>query len=150
MNEREIVELGLNRLAALMGVASLALDEGGMCTLVYQDAVSLTIIAPERTGTLYLSVAILPVPAGDRQAFYERLLQLNFLLVDTNGATLSLDDDAKEVHLCFAMNLEHFDEEAFPALVGNLVQAASRLRMELQQPVNVSISSTPGFWVPLA
>lgn len=130
MKERELLEPGLKRLAALIGVDSIALDEGDMCTLDYQDQVSLTLIAPEGSGTLYLSACLGPVPAGDRTAFFERLLKMNFLLVDTNGAALSLDDAGREVHLCYALDLAHFDEEAFPNLVGKMMETALRLRKE--------------------
>jgi hypothetical protein len=133
MNEHEIVEPGLRRLAALIGIDSLALDEEGMCNLEYQGKVNLTLIVPRGSGALYLSASLGPVPAGDRAAFYERLLKLNFLVLDTNGATLALDDEAREVHLCYALNLDHFNEEGFPPLVGNLLERALRMQSEIHE-----------------
>lgn len=135
MNEREILQPGLNRLASLIGVDQLELDEGGMCNLEYQGQINLSLIVPPGSGALYLSAAIGPVPPGDRTAFFERLLKLNFLLLDTNGAALALDDDAREAHLCYALDLAHFSEEAFPQLVGRMLETAQRLHDELSRPV---------------
>jgi hypothetical protein len=133
MNEREILESGLQRVAQLMGIPALELDADGMCTLEYRGEVSLTLIAPQGSGALYLSAALGLPPAGDRLAFYERLLQLNFLLLETHGATLALDDQAHEVHLCYALDLEHYDEERFAGLVGNMLERAARLKSEIHQ-----------------
>lgn len=143
MNEREILETGLQRLAELMGSPTLELDADGMCTLEYRGEVSLTLIAPQGSGALYLSAALGQPPAGDRLAFYERLLQLNFLVLDTHGATLALDDQAREVHLCYALDLEHFDEERFAGLVGNMLEQAARLKSEIHRagdPTNPALA----------
>ena len=132
MDEQKILEPGLKRLASLIGASEVVLDDGGMCHLEYQGQVSLTLIAPRGSGALYMSASLGPVPAGDRATIYERLLKLNFLLLDTNGATLALDDDAREVHLCYALNLDHFDEDRFPPMVGNMLERALSLKEEIQ------------------
>ena len=133
MNEREIIASGLQVLADLMGSTALQLDADDMCPLEYQGQVSLTLIAPRGSGAIYLSAALGSPPAGERREFYERLLQLNFLLLDTHGAALALDDQAREVHLCYTLDLEHFDQERFAGLVGNMLERALQLKEEIRQ-----------------
>ena len=131
MNERDTLAPGLQALADLIGLPDLKLDESGMCTLQWNDDVLLSLIVPQGAGAVYFSVSLGPVPPGDREAFFERLLRKNFLLLDTDGATLALDDESREVHLTYALDLNHFSPETFPDLVGNLLQTAERVKSEV-------------------
>ncbi len=143
MNELSVLKPGLQKLAELIGLSSLEFDDSGMCMLQWKDDLILSLIAPRGSGAVYFSAGLGPVPPGDREAFFERLLRMNFLLLDTNGAALSLDDESREVHLTYVLDLSHFSPETFPDLVANLLRTADRLKSAMHASRSPPPSTRP-------
>ena len=129
-------------------ISDLAPDADGLVQLQFDESLTLTAFSPADSEALYLAASLLEVPEVERAAFYERLLQLNFLLMETRGATLSLDEQARQVHLCLCLPFETLDEVSLGHVLSGFLDTAIRLQAEL---VTVDGSApTPSGMSPLA
>lgn len=118
-------------LASHFEIANLEPDEDGLLQLDYDERVTVTALSPPESDALYLTASLMEMPSPTSQAFLERLLKMNFLLLDTRGAALSLDDDSRQVHLCICLPFALLDDASLPKVVGGFLETAILLQSEL-------------------
>lgn len=118
-------------LAAESQVSDLAPDADGLVQLEYDSAVTLTAFSPDGSEALYLAASLMELPQPVAPGFYERLLKMNFLLLDTRGATLSLDEEGRQVHLCLCVPFESLSEDALSRIVSGFLETALSLQSAL-------------------
>jgi hypothetical protein len=128
------VEDLLDQLSMSMGVPPLRLDESGLCAFKYNDALDFLILAPARTDQVYLAATLCPIPAENTQC-YETLLRMNFLLMETSGATLAIDSEAGMIVACYERSLASFSLVSFPDVVGSFLAIATRLQSEVREAI---------------
>lgn len=127
----DLIDACLSELAAEIGLESLALDEQGCCSLDHSDGFVFTLMAPDGGDLVHLNSRLLDVPALGKQAFYSRLLRLNFLLLETSGATLSIDEDEEGVYLCLALVRAPLSAQHLLRVIANFLVGSGRLRARL-------------------
>lgn len=115
-------------------------DADGLVQLECESDMTLTAFSPDGSQALYLTVSVMELPQPVDPAIYERMLKMNFLLMDTRGAALSLDEEGQQVHLCLCLPLEWLNAEALSGAVSGLIETASRVQAEL----HTSTSSAAG------
>ena len=86
-----------------------------------------------------------PVDAG----FYERLLKMNFLLLDTRGAALSLDEEGRQVHLCLCVPFDSLSDDALSRIVSGFLETALSLQSALSSIPKQAPDQPAGGRVPL-
>jgi Tir chaperone protein (CesT) family len=116
----------IRALGHAVGIDALALDDGGTCTLRFDETV-LTFELDEGEDRLVLHAAVGPLPAEGQAELLARLLEGNLFWKDTHGATLALDRREDRVLLLRAVPLDS-PSAGFPGLVERFVDAAEAWR----------------------
>jgi len=117
----------------MVGAERIELDEQGLCQFQHQSGFTVTLIwQGDAVNAFTLSSDVLQVPSPDQRAsLYSRLLRLNFLLIETAGSTLAVDEDERYVFLCRELSLNGLDEMQFLERVAGFMIQAAEIRAEL-------------------
>src|SRR6516165_10233600 len=116
----------IRALGHAVGIDALSLDDGGTCTLRFDETV-LTLELDEGEDRLVLHAGLGPLPAEGQAELLARLLEGNLFWKDTHGATLALDRRNARVLLLRAVPLDA-PPAGFPGLVERFVDAAEAWR----------------------
>lgn len=84
----------------IAGLASLRFDDHGCARLLFEDSVAVDLEIDESAGCIQVYSVLGPVPPGDREPLYRRLLEGNLFGQQTGGALLAVDPVREEVLLC--------------------------------------------------
>ena len=89
----------VKQLGQSMGLP-LQLDQNRACRLIFDGRIEVDIEAPaDRPDTVFVSCAVGIVPAGDREAVFQSLLEANLFGRGTGGAVLAVDNEFNEIML---------------------------------------------------
>lgn len=117
----EMVNDYLRRYGAANETSVDPLDEDGYTELTRGSAqVGINVL--EEHGVLLLLSRVLDVPREDRETFYRRLLELNFLV--TSDAAFAIDRDRDAVYLRAHRRLGGLDYEEFEDLLRTVAAVA--------------------------
>ncbi len=117
----EMVNDYLKRFGASVGVELDPLDEDGY-TDVRRGSATVGINVLEEHGILLFLSRIMEVPKEGREAFYRRLLELNFLV--TSDAAFAIDKDKDAAYLRALRRLSGLDYEEFEDLLHTMATVA--------------------------
>ena len=106
----------LAELGHRMGL-NVALDEQGVCRLVFDERFAVDIEASPDNDTVHLYSVLCPVPPENKGPFYERLLAANLFGGDTGGAWFALDGVHGEVVLNRTLKMTDTDYQDFADLL---------------------------------
>jgi hypothetical protein len=134
----------LGILGDLLGGEPLAFDDNGLCVLAHQEGFAITLMNTAESDILLLSAQLIEVPDSDNEALFAWLLRLNFLGLDTGGASLSIDEEERHVYLCHNVALGRVDAPKLVTVLGNFIEVAAGLRSRLLQgePAGSAVTST--------
>ena len=111
----------LARFATRAGTRLEDLDETGY-TQVRKGSASVGINVLDEHGVLLLLAPVMPVPPGDKERFYRRILELSFLT--TSDAAFAIDGQKNEVYVRALRRLSGLDYEEFEDLLGTVGKVA--------------------------
>ncbi|MEM9195247.1 MAG: YbjN domain-containing protein [Myxococcota bacterium] len=111
----------IRRFGEAVGVDLDPLDEDGY-TDVRRGSATVGINVLQEHGILLFLSRIMDVPSGDREAFYRRLLELNFLV--TSDGAFAIDKDRDAVYLRALRRLSGLDYEEFEDLLHTIATVA--------------------------
>ncbi len=136
----------LASLSSLFGAEALVLDEDGLCHLQHETGFTVTLVwQGEEAGAFTISSDVAEIPAhAERQSLYARLLRLNFLLIETGGATLCIDEDERFAFLCRELPVASMNDLGFIDAVTDFMVQAAQIRGQLQQ-TSTAEGSSPSF-----
>ncbi|MCS6799242.1 MAG: YbjN domain-containing protein [Myxococcota bacterium] len=117
----EMVNDYLRRFGQRVGVELEPLDEDGY-TDVRRGSATVGINVLEEHGILLFLSRIMDVPRGDREAFYRRLLELNFLV--TSDGAFAIDKERDAVYVRALRRLSALDYEEFEDLLHTVATVA--------------------------
>ncbi len=117
----EMVNAYLQRFGAAVGVELDPLDEDGY-TDVRRGSATVGINVLEDHGILLFLSRIMEVPREGREAFYRKLLELNFLV--TSDGAFAIDKDRDAVYLRALRRLSGLDYEEFEDLLHTIASVA--------------------------
>lgn len=103
-------------------------DEFGVCSIDLDDGYQLTVIAPPFVGFAYLAAPVCLLDGLDGKALYRRALESNYMLTQTQGATLAIDPDANQMLLCSRLRLETLTAEILAEEIDSMAAASQQLR----------------------
>lgn len=106
--EDMIAELGKE-----MGIPGLALDDNGLCRLVFDTKLVVDMEAASDGKTLHIYSVVCGVPHDQREAFFSSLLSANLFGQETGDAAFAIDETAAEVLLCAQVKAERTDFREF-------------------------------------
>jgi len=128
----EMVNDYLRRFGEEADVAIDGLDDDGY-TEVRRGSATVGINVLSAHGTLLLLSKIMDVPSDGREAFYRRLLELNFLV--TADSAFAIDKDQDAVFLRALRRLGDLDYEEFKDLLSTVATVADDWDDRLQELV---------------
>lgn len=120
-NAAEMVNDYIKRFGLAVGVDLDPLDEDGY-TDVRRGSATVGINVLEEHGILLFLSRIMDVPREGREAFYRRLLELNFLV--TSDGAFAIDKDRDAVYLRALRRLSGLDYEEFEDLLHTIATVA--------------------------
>ena len=100
------------------------LDEKSLLDLVYEA----------RTGQFVFEVGLGPIPEEKQSTIHELLLRFSYLWKKNGGVFVALDDEGEGV-LMFRSALADLDVTRLQALIGNLLDLASRWQELISEEV---------------
>ncbi len=103
-----IAELGRE-----MGIPGLALDENGLCRLVFDTKLVVDLEASSDGKVMHVYSVVCGIPPENREAFYDSLLAANLFGQETGGAAFARDETADEILLCTRVNPDKTDFRDF-------------------------------------
>lgn len=117
----EMVNDYIRRFGEAVNVELEPLDEDGY-TDVRRGSATVGINVLEEHGILLFLSRIMDVPSDGREAFYRRLLELNFLV--TSDGAFAIDKDRDAVYLRALRRLSGLDYEEFEDLLHTIATVA--------------------------
>ena len=117
----EMVNDYIRRFGEAVGVSLELLDEDGY-TDVRRGSATVGVNVLEEHGILLFLSKIMDVPREDRETFYRRLLELNFLV--TSDGAFAIDKDKDAVYLRALRRLSGLDYEEFEDLLHTIATVA--------------------------
>jgi hypothetical protein len=111
----------IRRFGEAVGVSMDLLDEDGY-TDVRRGSATVGINVLTEHGILLFLSRIMDVPPNDKESFYRRLLELNFLV--TSDGAFAIDKDRNAVYLRGLRRLSGLDYEEFEDLLHTIATVA--------------------------
>lgn len=112
----------LAAIGKMAGLDRLALDDEGVCQLVFDGTTAVDVERSPDGGALHLHSALGPVPSGAGFTFYSMLLAANYFGGQTGGNVLAVLPVEGTVFLCRTAPLEGVDPEEFALMLGEFVR----------------------------
>jgi hypothetical protein len=99
MDTKDSAQELLTAYGQIAGLPGLKFEPHGCARLVFERSVAVDLEIDVGAKAIQVYGVLGPVPAGDREVLYRRLLEANLFCTKTRGATLSVDAVQEEVIL---------------------------------------------------
>jgi hypothetical protein len=113
----EHFETLLSDLGKSVGLPNLKPSKEGLCSLRFDDKVTIDMEASEETGALIFSSIVGTLAPYQTEEFYPLILEANLLWAGTGGATLGVDPATLSVFMCYQEKLEGMEFMRFQDLL---------------------------------
>ncbi|MBG0775366.1 MAG: type III secretion system chaperone [Desulfovibrionaceae bacterium] len=117
----------LKEFGTSLGFDGLEFDEYGYCCLFFDDIV-VNIEVNEKSEQLFLYANIGDIPADADKAFYETLLEANFLFRGTSGGAIGMDKSAGIISLAWQGPYKDMTCVRFEKIIENFVNLTEHWR----------------------
>ncbi len=129
------IDDALNELGSQIGLSSLAVNDAGLCRVVFDEVLTVDFEAMDDGRILHLSSPVLPFdPEVQGEDLMAKLLEANFLGVATGGAHFSTSDD--EILLERSLDIQLMDFTGFTQAVESFVNHLEGWRAKLDTEFN--------------
>jgi hypothetical protein len=109
-----------------VGLPNLKLNENGVCSLSFDDSITVDIVYIEKNNQCFLASPICSIPNSDREKFYEQLLISNNTYNKNGGIILGIDEDSNRVVISYTFIANTFTYFRFKNVLRNFVDIAER------------------------
>ena len=133
----------LKELGENIGLSDLKPDKDALCSLRFDDKVTLDFECQESSGALIISSIIGTLLPHEAKAFYPILLEGNLLWGGTGGATLGVDPLTLTVFLCYQEKMEGMEFLHFQDLIKGFSDTALFWNQRLQDGPGGSDAKAP-------
>lgn len=131
----------LQNLGQVIGLPGLNFDEHGTCRLEVGGNLLIDLEHTAQDGLLHLYAVVGTLPETGRDAIYEKLLAANLFGAGTQGASLAVDIDERQILLCRQFPEDQLEPPEFQALLERFVLAVKFWTEELAGPVQPKFES---------
>jgi len=143
MSLEHINEL-LQELGKNIGLPDLKANDEGLCSLRFDDRVTIDLEYHEESTSLIFSSIIGTLLAHQTEKIYPDLLEANLLWAGTGGATLGVDPVTLSAFLCYKERIEEMDFIRFQDLLKGFSDVAIFWNKRIQEePLPDSSEHTP-------
>ena len=133
MNPKEQIDHFLKELGLKLGIEDIGLNPEGVCAFTYLNSFDLIIEVSEESNTFVIHTPLTTLKSGNNEPLLKKLLSLNFLGIETQGASFALNKDTQEVVLCYNHPIENLQSNTFENLIGNFLEVAEKFWVQLSQ-----------------
>ena len=138
----------LKDLGKSVGLPDLQPSNDGLCSLRFDDKVTIDLECNDETGALIFSCIVGTLLPHQAEAFYPQLLEANLLWGGTGGATLGVDPATLSAFLCYQEKIEGMEFLRFQELLKGFSDTAlfwnQRLQQGPEQPDKAAASDATG------
>lgn len=113
------------------GIADLKFSADGCARLLFEGSVAIDLEIDPSADRIQLYCVLGPVPAGERETLYRRLLEGNLFGTHTGGAALSIDPVQDEVLLCRQYPVGTVDPSHLAKVLEEFAGVAGHWRQQL-------------------
>ena len=114
----------LKELGKSVGLPDLKPGDEGLCSLRFDDKVTLDLECHEESAALIISSIVGTLNPDQAASFYPLLLEANLLWGGTGGATLGVDPATLSVFMCYQEKIEGMEFLRFQELIKGFSDAA--------------------------
>lgn len=130
----------LDQLGKQIGVPDLALDENGVCRMIFDRNLVVDLEQSDDASVLHIHSTLTGIPAEGRETLYGSLLAANLFGAETGGAVFALDIPAGEVVLFKSFRMDETEYQDFVNGLENFVQQIENWKERLGAPVSSEVS----------
>jgi hypothetical protein len=123
----------LRDLGASVGLPDLKPSDDGLCSLRFDDRVTIDLECNEETGALIFSSIVGTLLPYQTEKLYPELLEANLLWAGTGGATLGVDPATLSVFMCYQEKVEGMEFLRFQELLKGFSDVALFWNKRLQE-----------------
>lgn len=121
---KELYKKLLTDLGQSVGLPDLAADDDDYCCLGFDDKI-VTHLQYNEENDVLMMFAQLGIIDEDKQAdMYPRILKANLFWQGTGGATIGIDDETREVLMCYQTSMNHLDFQKFQELLEGFINTS--------------------------
>ncbi|MCP4747330.1 MAG: type III secretion system chaperone [Desulfobacteraceae bacterium] len=130
MNRQEELSNYLRDISYRLGVGLPALDQNGVCAMRYDDKFNVILEVPDASDDIYMYAILMSQHTASVQ-FYQKLLEANFLCMDTERATFCLDKESNDIVLCRTIEFENLTADKLEKVINQFLSAADKWNNKL-------------------
>lgn len=114
----------LSDLGHSVGLPDLAPDEDNYCCLGFDDKIITHIQFNAENEVLMLFAQLGTIDEDKTTLIYPRILKANLFWQGTGGATIGVDDETREVLMCYQIPMAFMDFQKFQELLEGFINTA--------------------------
>ena len=126
-----------------MGLPELQANKEGLCSLRFDDRITIDMEFSGDKGALILSSIVGTLTPHHSKDFYAQLLEANLLWSGTGGGTLGVDPATKSVFLCYQEKMKGLEFLRFQELLKGFSNVALFWNQHLEQSSDAKKKSAP-------
>ena len=120
---REKIETILNEFGKNVEISNMCFDENGYCCLSFDD-IFLNLEIDEKAALLFMYSNLGEIPFANREGFYEKLLEANYLYLLTGGGIIGIDKASNRVVLAYQTPYMEVTYIKFEKIIENFIKIA--------------------------
>ncbi len=132
MNTQDRINNMLREISYKIGLGLPTLDGNGVCAMRYDDKFNFVIEVPDCSDHIFFYSPLVAQQENDAQV-YKKLLQYNFLCMDTEGATLAIDKENGDIVLCRTRVMGTLDALRLESIINEFLTTADKWYTKLRQ-----------------
>lgn len=121
---KENVQVLLKQFGNTIGLADLALDEEGFCSLTFDDQIVLNLQYDQRTENIVIFAELGKIKDEGALKVYARLLEANIFWKETGGGTLCVEPKTMTAILEYQEAVAHMNDVRFQRLIEGFINTA--------------------------
>ena len=99
----------------------------GACSFTYKGVIDFSLEVSTDDSHLVMHSIVGELPQNDDAALPKKLLGMNYLGIETRGATLSLDETGVNVVLWISLPIDALDIERFEQVIGAFLDLSEQM-----------------------
>jgi hypothetical protein len=130
----------LKELGASVGLPDLKPSDDGLCSLRFDDRVTIDLECNDETGAIIFSSIVATLLPYQTEKLYPELLEANLLWAGTGGGTLGVDPATLSVFICYQEKIIGMEFLRFQELLKGFSDVALFWNKRLQEGENSASS----------
>lgn len=105
-------------------------NDEGSCFIESENNVEVAIFGPKHDERFYINCLLIALDDVPREVVFELALSLNLHQEKTRGATIALDQTKNTLNLCYSLQYQHCNYQAFVNILNNLIELTESLQVQ--------------------